>query len=56
MLFWRVSLYMKREKEVAEIIIKYKTVQALKSGILNKNIFPIKARVVIKNKEYQNNL
>ena len=47
---------MKREKEVAEIIIKYKTVQALKSGSLNKNIFPIKAKLTIKNKEYKNNL
>ena len=28
----------------------------LKSGISNKNIFPIKTKIISKNKEYQNNL
>ena len=50
MLFWKVSLYIKREKEVAETIIKYKTIQALKPGILNKNILPIKFKLTIKKK------
>ena len=56
MLFWKVSLYIKRENEVAETMMKYNTIQALKSGILNENICPIKARIISKNEEYQNNL
>ena len=37
-------------------MMKYNTIQALISGILNKNICPIKARIIRKNKEYKNNL